>query len=332
MHGLRELLVCPSCHGLLAWSANEIRCQRCMRRFAIVDGVPVLLTDEVASKHDELEHVRTNHTSQQASFFDREEAAEFETIRPHGAPYLYRWLLEEKFRRGVAGLGPILEARGATALVVCGGSGMDAQFLSLAGAQVITSDISIGAARRASDRGRRHGLSLVSIVADAEKLPFCDKAMDLVYVHDGLHHLAEPMVALVEMMRVSADAVSINEPARAALTSGAVRLGLALEREHAGNLVVRLKPDEIRAVLRSADFRIVRLERYAMYYRHQPGRLVRLLSGRWSLRATKLALQLLNQVVGRAGNKLTIQAVRGPTVGSQTGAKLSAGRGTSSRP
>lgn len=307
---LRELLVCPSCHGPLAWSANEIRCRRCIRRFAIVDGIPILLVDEGASEHDELEHVRSHHKGQQASFFDREEAAEFETIRPHGAPGLYRWLIEEKFRRGVAGLGSTLQASTATALVVCGGSGMDAEFLSLAGPQVITSDISIGAARRASERGRRYGLNLVSVVADVELLPFNDKAIDLVYVHDGLHHLSEPIAALTEMTRVAAHAVSVNEPARAAVTAAAARLGLALEREDAGNLVVRMKPDEIKTVLTSQLFRIVYLERYAMYYRHQPGRVFRWLSNPWLLPLTKMALYILNQVAGRAGNKVTIQAVR----------------------
>src|SRR5439155_2688337 len=107
-----------------------------------------------------------------------------------------------------------------------------------------------------------------------------DNAVDLVYVHDGLHHLQEPAVGLNEMARVAAHAISVNEPARAAVTSVAVRLGLALAREEAGNLVERVKPSVVEAVLISNGLRIVRTERYAMYYRHQPGRLFRLLSSR----------------------------------------------------
>jgi glycosyltransferase involved in cell wall biosynthesis/SAM-dependent methyltransferase len=310
---VRELLVCPSCRGRLAWSADEISCKGCFRRFAITDGIPVLIVDEGASEHDELAHRGSNHRNRQANFFNREESAEFEIIRPHGTPTLYRWLLEEKFRRGVAGVASTLRGR-AMALVVCGGSGMDAEFLTSTGARVITSDISIGAAQRARERARRYRLPIVAIVADVERLPFRDRVVDLVYVHDGLHHLADPAAGLREMTRVAAEAISVNEPARAAATAAAVRLGLALEREEAGNLVVRMKPNEIESILISQGFGIVCAQRYAMYYRHQPGRVFALLSSRMCLPAAKAALQILNRFAGGLGNKLTVQAVRGGTV------------------
>jgi glycosyltransferase involved in cell wall biosynthesis/SAM-dependent methyltransferase/uncharacterized protein YbaR (Trm112 family) len=308
---LRELLVCPSCHGSLAWSADEITCAGCFRRFAIADGIPVLVVDEGASEHDELAHLGSSHKNRQANFFDREEAAEFEIVRPHGTPSLYRWLLEEKFRRGIAGLASTLKGHEAVALVVCGGSGMDAEFLTSTGARVITSDISIGAVQRARERARRYGLPIMAIVADVERLPFRDCVVDLVYVHDGLHHLADPATGLNEMTRVAAAAISVNEPARAAATGAAVRLGLALEREEAGNLVVRMKPDEIESMLISQGFRIVCAQRYAMYYRHQPGRVFSLLSNRMCLLVAKAALQIVNRFAGRLGNKLTVQAIRG---------------------
>ncbi len=98
----------------------------------------------------------------QAAFFDAQPAA-WETSRPHGAPALYRWLMEEKFRRSVDGLQSVLP--GATVLTVCGGSGMDAEFLARAGARVIASDISLGAARRALERSRRHGVPITPIVS-----------------------------------------------------------------------------------------------------------------------------------------------------------------------
>src|SRR5207249_11192752 len=110
------------------------------------------------------------------------------------------------------------------------------------------------------------------IVADVEHLPFADRSVDLVYVHDGLHHLGDPSTGLKEMARVAAKAISVNEPARALATAASVRLGLALEREEAGNLVARLKPHEIQSMLIAQGFRIVCAQRYAMYYRHHPGR------------------------------------------------------------
>ena len=98
--------------------------------------------------------------------------------------------MTEKFRRSVKGVEDRLP--GATLLTVCGGSGMDAEFLAQQGAVVIASDLSLGAAQRAVERGRRAGLPIEAVVADAEHLPFADRSVDIVYVHDGLHHLSDP--------------------------------------------------------------------------------------------------------------------------------------------
>ena len=56
------------------------------------------------------------------------------------------------------------------------------------------------------------------------------------------------------MARVRGGALSVNEPARAAMTAVAVRLGLALAREEAGNEVIRLSPQEVAAVLGAQAF------------------------------------------------------------------------------
>jgi uncharacterized protein YbaR (Trm112 family) len=38
-------VVCPVCHKTLQLEADAIRCQGCGRRYPIVDGIPVLLSD-----------------------------------------------------------------------------------------------------------------------------------------------------------------------------------------------------------------------------------------------------------------------------------------------
>jgi SAM-dependent methyltransferase len=247
------------------------------------------------------------HKDRQAAHFDREMAAEFETARPHGTARLYEWLMREKFRRAVAPLGTRLD--GATVLVVCGGSGMDAEFLHERGALVITSDISIGAARRAQERARRGGFGLLSIVADVERLPLMDASVDLVYVHDGLHHLERPEAGICEMARVGRS-VSITEPARAAGTHLAVKLGFALSKEESGNVVARLRPDDVSAELEGQGFRTLARGRYLMYYRHEPGRLFRLLSRRGAFELARTSWRAGNAVLGRFGNKMTVVADR----------------------
>ncbi|MEP7081432.1 MAG: class I SAM-dependent methyltransferase [Chloroflexota bacterium] len=280
----------------------------------------MLVENSAAVEHDELDHIARDsgthahgepedaHKAAQSAWFDREVLAEFEIERPAGAPRFYRFLLAEKFRRSVRPFRGRLD--GWTALTVCGGSGMDAEFLAAAGASVISSDISLGSAARVRERARRHGLAVEPIVADVEHLPFADNSVDLVYVHDGLHHLEDPWAGIAEMARVARRAVCISEPARAAATSVAVRLGLALEREGAGNRVERLQPEQVSATLREAGFRVVLAERYAMYYQHVPGPAMRLLSRRPLLPLAVFGWRLANLIVGRLGNKLNVVAIR----------------------
>jgi glycosyltransferase involved in cell wall biosynthesis len=244
----------------------------------------------------------------QAEWFDDEADPEYEIERPHGTPRFHAWLLGEKFRRSVGAVRPHLD--GAVVLAVCAGSGMDAEFLAHAGARVVAADISLGAAKRARERARRHGVQIESIVADAEQLPFRDGSVDVVYVHDGLHHLERPLAGLAEMARVARSAVSVNEPARAAATALSVRLGYSGVVEEAGNCVERLLPGEVEAVLRERGFEIVRSGRYAMVYRHVAGRPVRFLSTKLLFPLARAGFRIANLLLGRIGNKLTVQAVR----------------------
>jgi uncharacterized protein YbaR (Trm112 family) len=315
---LKALLACPACRSRLSWAVAEARCEGCGKRYPIEDGIPVLMADRAAADQDELDHEHGHshapsdaHKDRQAAHFDRETAAEFEMTRPHGTPPLYEWLLREKFRRAAAPLGSRID--GTTALVVCGGSGMDAEFLYERGAAVITSDISLGAARRARERARRRGFPLLSIVADVEGLPAADASLGLVYVHDGLHHLERPETGIAEMARVGR-AVSITEPARAAGTRLAVRFGLALEKEESGNVVVRLRPSVLSAELERLGFRTLACARYLMYYRHEPGRVFRLLSRRGLLPLARFTWRVGNAILGRFGNKMTVVAERGGEV------------------
>ena len=43
---LREIIVCPACHGDLAESGEELVCGGCGNAYPVRDGIPVLLVDE----------------------------------------------------------------------------------------------------------------------------------------------------------------------------------------------------------------------------------------------------------------------------------------------
>ena len=265
--------------------------------YELADGIPLLISGGRTGTDA--------HKEQQAAFFDAADP-EFETTRPHGTPWLYSWLLGEKFRRSVDGLSGLP----TTAVTICGGSGMDAEFLARTGAAVISADISLGAAGRARERAARYGLAILPVVADAEALPLADASVDLGYVHDGLHHLEAPLAGLEELCRVAGHAVSVNEPARAGATHLAIHLRLSVETEEAGNRVERVDPAAIVSALEGNGFSVERCERYAMVYRHEPGRAARLLSRRPLRPFVRLAIHGFNALLGRIGNKLTVQAVR----------------------
>jgi uncharacterized protein YbaR (Trm112 family)/SAM-dependent methyltransferase len=296
---LLDLLVCPGCRSELEWQAQEARCTGCGATYALVDGIPILRrtdADGTAAQKDV-----------QASFFD-EADPEFEVRRPHGTPWLYRSLLAEKFRRSLDAL-PLPEDE-LTAVTICAGSGMDAEFLARVGAKVVSTDISLGAARRTQERARRYGFQVLPVVADAEALPLRDRSVDLLYVHDGLHHLDSPGGGVREMLRTSRWAISINEPAEAAATFLAARVGLSEHCEEAGNFIARIDPEQLAAEVSAAGFDVVRKQRYAMVYRHEPGRAARVLSQPGVRNVTVTALRAFNAVAGGVGNKLTLQAVR----------------------
>lgn len=306
----RALLACPACHGSLDWSGDSCRCVYCFHSYAIQDGIPVLLVATDKAAHDEIDHHNSGHKAAQADYFDHQQVAEFEIARPNNAPPLYRWLMREKFRRSMSELDGVPAPLSRVALTVCGGSGMDAQFLAERGFDVIASDLSLGAARRCRERARRFGLPILSVVADTERLPFADQTVPLTYVHDGLHHLEDPLTGLKEMARVTKSAISITEPARAAVTAVAIRLGMADAFEAPGNRVARLVPARVTSALRELGFEAVSSRRYAMYYRHHPGTAMKLLSRPGFMPLVQGSLTAVNVVAGRWGNKLVVSGRR----------------------
>lgn len=301
---LRDLLACPACGARLNWRDDACECATGTHRYPIIEGVPVLL--QSAERAPE---ATADYKDLQATFFDEGDGPPaFELARPRGTPRLYRWMLAAKFARGVDRIEHLLP--GATAVAVCGGSGMDGEYLARAGANVISADISLGAAKRAAERARQHSLPMLSVVADVERLPLTDHSVDIAYVHDGLHHLEDPMAGLREMARVSRRAISVTEPAAAIVTTLAVRLGLALEKEEAGNRVARMSLRAVREVSAKAGFSVVQARRYGLYYRHEPalGATVFSMLGLYSV--ARLIWTLAATRLGRWGNKMTLQGIR----------------------
>lgn len=246
----------------------------------------------------------------QVAYYDSEIAdLEFEINRPHGESRFYRYLMDYKFQRVIELLGSDLQGRDV--LAVCCGSGMDAEYLARLGARVVALDISHGCLNRARVRASRFGVAYELVRGDAERLPFRDGAFDYGFVHDGLHHLANPEHAVRELARIARRGIIVTEPAHANVTRAMIKLKIAQDYEEAGNYVARLEPSHLARLCRSLGFDRTVSSRYLIKYGHPPARWWRLLDDDITFGIARAAFVLLGVAAfGRWGNKLAFVAER----------------------
>jgi demethylmenaquinone methyltransferase / 2-methoxy-6-polyprenyl-1,4-benzoquinol methylase len=88
-------------------------------------------------------------------------------------------------------------APGELCLDLAAGTAVSTVELARSGADVVASDFSLGMLRE----GARRGVPLVA--GDAMALPFADGAFDAVTISFGLRNVADPVVALAELARVT---------------------------------------------------------------------------------------------------------------------------------
>jgi len=43
---LLDILACPACNGDVELSGNEVICKACLKRYPVINGIPVLLIEE----------------------------------------------------------------------------------------------------------------------------------------------------------------------------------------------------------------------------------------------------------------------------------------------
>jgi glycosyltransferase involved in cell wall biosynthesis/SAM-dependent methyltransferase len=247
----------------------------------------------------------------QVEFYREAVDPEEEITRPRCYPEPVRFLLDYKIRdawrlaaavRGVRNAA--VSATEESVLVVCCGSGMEAEMVAHTGRRVVALDISPEAVARARERTARFGFHLDLLVGDAENLPFADGSFDFVFVHDGLHHLSDPYRGVREMLRVARRAVVIAEPADAGLTHVSMRLGISGVYEDAGNFVYRLDPARLIREFGEAGARSWRLRRSLIYYQPWTFRFYRFLEPRPLRAVFRATFRAANLLVGRWGNSL----------------------------
>lgn len=288
---------------------GALLCGSCGSEFPVRDGIPHMLPSRLLSENSGGGMTPSEEQKRaQIAHFDSIGGSEVEVDRPHGFGSAMNFLLDTKFEIVTELWGK--SVAGSTVLDVCCGSGMDAEYLANTGADVVGVDISIGALRGAQERARRYGLEYDLVLGDAENLPVHDRAFQLAYIHDGLHHLNSPEAGFSEMARVASEGVLVTEPARAGLTEVAIRLGLADLREESGNRVHRFNEGELMNYCLDADLGQPRLNRYLMYYRQKPFRVFKLFEKGLLFSVFVGVYRFANRLFGRLGNKIALVAKR----------------------
>ncbi len=149
-------------------------------------------------------------------------------------------------------LEPFVERlKGASAITVCDGRGVEASYLKQHGLTVTATDLCPQYLSMLLEKGyidRYNG-------QNAEALTYTDEEFNWGFVKAGLHHLPRPWMGLYELLRVSKEGVFVLE-GHDSWILGVIRRLFARGRdwEESGNYVFRFKEREIEKVCLGLDF------------------------------------------------------------------------------
>lgn len=181
--GLEQALQCPCCCSGLDQTENELVCENadCLRRYPVVDGVPVLINEENSTLS-----LDTYRQGQGTSVYFRNDSLKHRIAAR--LPEIGRnWKSEEKYRELIE----LLKARKERPTVLIIGAGVIGKgFETIADADVdfVFSDIAI--------------TPLVQIVVDANDIPFEENTFDAVIAQAVLEHVTDPARCVSEIHRV----------------------------------------------------------------------------------------------------------------------------------
>jgi SAM-dependent methyltransferase len=178
------LLACPRCHGELRRDGDTFGCVRCAAGYAVVDGIPVLVPEQLSHQH-----------VHQRAYFDAEFAG-YDDYRVENWRLSY---IERIFQAT-----GVLNGRAPYLDVGVGGSGATVIEAARHGVPAIGCDLSISGIRAARRFAEAEGVAdqVDFVVCAAEALPFADASIGSASAVAVLEHLDDDGAAVTELARV----------------------------------------------------------------------------------------------------------------------------------
>lgn len=169
----------------MAEEDHQFVCLDCDQSYAIVDGIPVFLPQEL----DDFKRGEAEYHSEIAGSFD--EIHRLDQLRNS---YYHDEAL--RYIQALPGEALVLE--------LAGGVGHDAQKLMQSGMNVVETDIALECVRETRQRVVAANLPPTGqhatyMVTDVECLPFVPGSFDAVYICAAWHHLPDPLAGLKQM-------------------------------------------------------------------------------------------------------------------------------------
>lgn len=309
-----DRLRCRQCQGTAFSERSPLvyECDSCGTPWFHVSPQVVRMIDD-----DE----QTEEEQREANFHDSENDSEerrgLELTRPYGFFRSYEFVQLFNLntaRHLLAQCG--LSLLDNTMLSLCCGRGMDLDFFARIGACVSGIDISLSSLLVAEERMTEtypHLASRLEVLVhgSVSELPFNDGSWDIAYVHDGLHHVEDPLVAMREMCRVARKGVLVVEPNDSRLMRTLTLLGIAPQQEPAGNYVHRFTRSELAAIARQFGFGHVSADYAFLTCPHTPQRIFKILDWPPALWLLKSAVGLSRNLFRGQCNHLVFLAYRG---------------------
>ncbi len=202
---LLELVVCPVDHGPLERRGDELACSQ-GHAFPFLDGIPVLLSDELEPTHPVFAKSLADARSGAVPEPELAPGAIDATVQEGIAAtcgFLYRHLIGQLQRYPIPDL-RLPPDDGKLFLELGSNWGRWCLAAARLGYQPIGIDPSLESIRAARRIARGLGVDVCYVVGDARKLPFADDRFDVAFSYSVFQHFAKEntRLALAEIRRV----------------------------------------------------------------------------------------------------------------------------------